>query len=253
MRDTLAMYPWPKLRRILVVLLLLPVIHFVLMLANDLRSILDPEPTVWESEVSSLELRNSLNPPEALPLVIIGGRQAKLWRGLDNVLLPMEVVNNGVGSANVDDVLFFFDRLVRPFEPRAVIMVPGPSDFMLRDHKSPEEFMLMIKGLANYVTRMDSKPHFYVLTLNKWPRFPRFWATVDAANNALERWAEGRPDVTLIDTRAAFEQARGLPVRQVFRADGINLNDWGYMQLSLLLRQQLEADYPHFYQAAQVL
>jgi hypothetical protein len=239
------MYSWTRLRRILVVVLLLPVAHFAIVISWDLRDILNPAPTVWESEVSNIELRSNLDPAEGPPLVIIGGRQAKLWRGLEDTFFPMAVLNNGIGSANIDDVLYYFDRLVKPYQPQAVLMVPGPSDFIMRDDKSPDDYMLMLKGLSNHVTGLDGKPHFYVVTLNKWPRFPAYWGTVDTVNHLLETWADQQARVTLIDARRLFEQRGGLPVRAMFRADGINLNDWGYMQMSLLLRQQIDSDYPY--------
>jgi hypothetical protein len=116
----------------------------------------------------------------------------------------------------------------------------------MRDDKSPDEFMLILKGLSNHVIRLNGEPHFYVLTLSKWPRFPGYWGTVDKVNHLLENWAGQQPGVTLIDARPLFEQRGGLPEGQMFRTDGINLNDLGYRQMSLLLRQQIDADYPYF-------
>jgi hypothetical protein len=226
------------------VVLLLPVAHFVIIISGDLRNVLNPAPTVWESEVSSIELRSKPDPAEGPPLVIIGGRQAKLWQGLEDTFFPMVVLNNGIGSANIDDVLYYFDRLVRPYQPQAVLMVPGPSEFIVRDDKSPDDFMLMLKGLSNYVIHLDGEPQFYVVTLNKWPRFPGSWGTVDTVNNLLETWTDQQARVTLIDTRPLFEQRGGLPVLPMFRSDGINLNRMGYMRMSQLLRQQIVRDYP---------
>lgn len=238
------MYSWTRLRRILIVVLLLPVAHFVIMIGGDLRDVLNPAPTVWESEVNSIELRGKPDPAEGPPLVIIGGRQAKLWQGLDDQFFPMAVLNNGIGSANIDDVLYYFDRLVRPYQPQAVLMVPGPAEFIMRDDKSPDDFMRMLKGLSNYVIQLDGEPQFYVVTLNKWPRFPGVWGTVDTVNQLLQKWADQQARVTLIDTRPLFEQGGGLPVRPMFRSDGINLNRTGYMRMSQLLRQQINRDYP---------
>lgn len=240
------MYSWTRLRRILVVVLLLPVAHFMITVGGDLRAVLTPKPTVWEDEVRGVELRSKPDPAGGPPLVIIGGRQAKLWSGLDNTFFPMAVLNNGIGSATIDDVLYYFDRLVTPYQPQAVLMVPGPSDFIMRDNKSPEDFMLMLKGLSNHVIRLDGKPHFYVATLNKWPRFPGYWGVVDTVNLQLEIWADEQPRVTLLDARLLFEERGGLPVGQMFSADGVNLNDWGYIRMSLLLRQQIDEDYPRF-------
>jgi hypothetical protein len=225
--------------------LLLPIAHFAISVGGDLSDILNPAPTVWESEVSNIEMRSNLAAAEGPALIIIGGRQAKLWQDLDDSFFPIAVLNNGIGSATIDDVLFYFDRLVSPYQPQAVLMVPSPSDFIMRDDKSPDEFMLILKGLSNHVIRLNGEPHFYVLTLSKWPRFPGYWGTVDTVNQLLENWAGRQPGVTLIDARPLFEQRGGLPESQMFRTDGINLNELGYRQMSLLLRQQIDADYPY--------
>jgi hypothetical protein len=59
----------------------------------------------------------------------------------------------------------------------------------MRDDKSPDDFMLMLKGLSNYVAQLDSEPHFYV--------------------------------VTLIDTRPLLEQLGGLPAPRLGSPDAI--------------------------------
>jgi hypothetical protein len=60
------------------------------------------------------------------------------WTRLRRILVV--VLNNGIGSANIDDVLYYFDRLVTAYQPQAVLMVPSPTDFIMRDNKSPEDF-----------------------------------------------------------------------------------------------------------------
>jgi hypothetical protein len=241
------MYPWRIQRRILAVLLMLPLIHFVLNFAGEFRDIVNPEPTVWEDEVRSIERRYSLNQPDTRPLVIAGGRAAKLWRDQSRTLFPMPVINAGFGAANLDDLLYYFDRLVGNFNPGAVLLIPSASDFSIRDSKTPADFNLLLRGFASYVGRLEGHPHLYVTTLPKWPRYPELWLTVDTVNRELATLASERDDITLIDTRSSFEQASGQPVQEIFRIDGVNLNELGYTQLSLMLRQQMERDYPHFY------
>ncbi len=247
MRETSRMYSWPTLRQLLLVLLLLPVAHFVFLVADDYRDILNPDPRVWENEVMAIELRQRINPPPEHPLVVIGGRQVKLWRGLERTLSPMPVVKAGIGSATTDDLLYYFDRLVTPHRPSAVVMVPGPGDFILRDSKSPEQFVLMLKGLAGYVAKLEGQPHFYVFALSKWPRYPEHWHTVTAVNELLGDWAASDERVSLLDARPVVLQLRGQPTGATFRSDGVNFNSWGYTQMSLLLRQRMETDFPQFF------
>ena len=241
------MYPWTTLRRVLLLVLLIPPAHFVLLVAKDFRDILNPSPQVWESDVEELERTISFDPPDDDLLVVIGGRQASLWRNVEQLLAPKPVLNAGIGAANVEDVLYYFDRLVRPYDTDAVLYLPGAGDFVVRDTKSPEEFLLMLRALNNYVQRLDDAPHFYIVTLNKWPRYPEMWGTIARTNDMMADWAGATENVTLLDARPFFEQPNGAPVRGVFRNDAINLNEWGYSQLSLLTRQQLETDFPAAY------
>ncbi len=235
------------MQRILLGLLLLPLAHFALLVTLDTRAVLNPSPEVWESEVKALERRTSFSPVGLSPLVVIGGRQAILWRNLERSLFPLPVVNAGIGSANLDDLIYYFDRLVQPYAPGAVFYIPSPSDFIGRDNKSPEEFMLMLRGLQNYVARLDGAPHFYLTPLFKWPRYPEHWQTVEITNTMIAQWAKANPGVTLVDLRPMFQVANGKPVAGIFRSDGVNLNDWGYDLMSSIAQAQMEEDFPLFY------
>ena len=106
--------------------------------------------------------------------------------------------------------------------------------------------MLMLKGMVAIIRRLDSKPHLYLGTFFKWPRYPQSWNKVDKVNQGIAELALENRDITLIDNRPLFQQ-QGQPVDAVFRGDGTNLNDWGYAQLTLLTRQQMELDYPLLY------
>ena len=247
------MYTWATLRKVLIVLMILPLAHFVLTMVSDMRNLMEPDPRVWADAVSDYELQDSRGSLPDSPLVVLGGRQAILWRHLDAALLPMPVLNRGIGSANLDDVTYYFDRLAAPYQPGAILLVPGHSDFIFRDYKDPKEFLTAIKSLAATVAELKSVPRLYVLTVMKWPSYPQSWETVSEVNRALEQWADVDNEVTLIDARALTEKSNGEPLRTAFRSDGIFLSDWGYGHLSLLVQEQVRKDYPHYYQPAETL
>jgi hypothetical protein len=241
------MYTWATLRKVLIVLMILPLAHFMLTMANDMRDLMEPTPQVWADAVAAYELEDSRGPLPSSPMVVLGGRQAILWKQLDAALFPLPVLNRGIGSANLDDVSYYFDRLATPYQPGSVLLVPGHSDFIFRDYKDPREFLTAIKGLAAAVAKLKSLPRLYVLTVMKWPSYPQSWDTVAEVNRALAQWADANDGVTLIDARTLTEDRNGEPLRKAFRNDGIFLNDWGYERLSLLLQEQIRRDYPHYY------
>ncbi len=58
----------------------------------------------------------------------------------------------------------------------------------------------------------------------------------------LDTWAQGKERVTYLDANAILANGDGRPKPDYFRSDGVNLNDQGYLRLSLLLRSRLEQD-----------
>jgi hypothetical protein len=58
----------------------------------------------------------------------------------------------------------------------------------------------------------------------------------------LKAWASTDKRVTILDANALLTRADGSAKPDFYRGDGVNLNEHGYLRLSLLLSTQIEAD-----------
>ena len=66
--------------------------------------------------------------------------------------------------------------------------------------------------------------------------------TVDEAVRLLEEWASDTTRIQILDINALLKGGDGEPNPSYFRADGVNLNEHGYVRLSVLLQSAMEAD-----------
>ena len=64
----------------------------------------------------------------------------------------------------------------------------------------------------------------------------------DETLERLEAWAPKHDNVTLIDANTLLSKADGMPNPAYYRADGVNLNEHGYVRLSVLLQMALRGD-----------
>jgi len=86
------MYSWNTVRTICAVLLLIPIIHLAYLMSGEMLATLDGSPQAWAAEVEAYtEAAQSTQLPLE-PVLVVGGRQVKLWRGLDNLLRPRAVL-----------------------------------------------------------------------------------------------------------------------------------------------------------------
>jgi hypothetical protein len=238
------MYSWNKIRTVCAVLLIIPIVHLVLLMSREIQAALNPSPEVWADEVAAYALSDQAMKLPNDPIVVIGGRRVKLWRGLDALLSPRPVLLRGLGDATVNDLTHYHSQLIGYYHPVAVVLLPGSTEFHIRDNKSADDLVRAIRKLAELDASYGVTRRFYVFTPLKTPGYPDESARIEETTALLKRWADTEDRVTILDANALLSKRDGRPDPDYFRIDGVNLNEAGYLRLSLLLKNQLEQDAP---------
>ena len=145
------MYSWNTIRTVCAVLLLIPIVHLVYLVSRDTLAVLDPSPQAWADEVAAYEQADQSASLPRAPVVVVGERGVKLWRGLQDALAPRPVLLRGLGGATVNDITHYHSELISFYRPSAVVVLPGTSEFHIRDNKSAEELVEAIRELAELV------------------------------------------------------------------------------------------------------
>jgi len=236
------MYSWNTVRNTCAVLLLLPLVHLAFLVSRETLAALEASPEVWAGEMEAYAQADLEASQPPAPLVVVGGQRVKLWRGLADILAPTPVLMRGLGNATVDDIIFHYDRLISFYRPDTLVLLPGSSEFHIRDMKSAEELVSTIQALANIDARKSSTRRLYVFTPLKTPLYPGDNEKIDRAGQLLKSWAAADERVTILDANALLSKRDGRPGPAYYRNDGINLNEHGYLRLSLMLQAQVERD-----------
>ncbi len=232
-------YSWTAIRNFCLALLLIPIGHFGWLITQDTLQIMENSPTVWEPEIKAYARADQRAVLPSLPVLVVGGRQVTLWQGLPELLAPQPVLMRGLGTAVVEDITHYYDRLIGFYRPSTVVLLPGSSEFHLRDHKNATLLKEAIEDLEAKYARLREKGRFIVFVPVKSPFFPDDFGTIDEAAALLESWAWERPRATVLDPNPLLKGADGKPNGRYFRPDGIHLNSAGYARLGLMLQDTL--------------
>jgi len=236
------MYSWKAIRITCGVLLALPLIHLAILVSTETLATLNASPEVWTAEVEAYARTDrGVSLPEN-PIVVVGGRRVKLWSALEELLAPAPVLMRGLGDATVDDLIYHYPRLVGFYRPSAVVYLPSHSEFHIRDNKQAEDLVAGIKQLAELGESLQRRGTFLIFTPVKTPLFPSDDSKIDAVSTALTQWAAAQSQVVILNSDDVLTTPDGKADPKFFRNDGINLNEAGYMRLSLLLRDQLDTN-----------
>src|SRR5438552_18868707 len=92
----------------------------------------------WKWQISALEKEDRRHPPQPGTIVFTGSSTMRYWKTLDRDMAPIPVINRGFGGAHIAHVNEYFERIVIPYKPRAVVLYAGGNDLGWPSRKSPE-------------------------------------------------------------------------------------------------------------------
>ncbi len=237
------MLSWKTTRIICTVLLLMPVVHLAYLVSREALATLNPSPDVWSKELSAYTRADRNRELPSRPVVVVGGRRVNLWRSLDE-LLDEPVLMRGLGDAIVEDITYNFNALIGFYRPGAVVLLPGNSEFHIRDNKSADELLAAIQELEALDAAREDTGRFYVFAPIKTPLYPGDYVKIDRAIELLTSWASSKNRVEVLDGNTMLADDHGQPRARYFLNDGINLNEHGYLRLAVLLESALAAEAP---------
>ncbi|MBN2321684.1 MAG: hypothetical protein JXR49_21575 [Acidobacteria bacterium] len=141
-------------------------------------------------------------------------------------LNPLTIIHRGFGGSIMNDALYYADRIVIPYKPRAVLLYEGDNDtaFGIPPEKIIETFDTFVKKIHQVLP----ETRIYVISikpsLSRW----KIWDAMKKANALLKAKCETNPLLTCIDVATPMLDEKGALLPDIFIQDNLHLNEKGY-------------------------
>src|SRR5688572_1925867 len=86
------------------------------------------DPAKWLKEVTTYEAADAIKAPAKGGIVFTGSSSIRLWKTLKKDFPNHNVIGRGIGGSQIEDAVFYADRLIFPYEPRMVVLYAGGND-----------------------------------------------------------------------------------------------------------------------------
>jgi lysophospholipase L1-like esterase len=185
----------------------------------------------YEAEVRELVARLAAN-PVTQPTVVYGSSSITLWANIAGDLKDERAVNAGFGGSTLEACAYFFERIVPPLEPAALLVYAGDND--LGDGRGAEHVLASFRQLAANVDRCCGPIPFGFMSIKPSPSRSGILNRIRRTNELIRSEIEGRPHgfyVPLFD--AMLRDGRPRP--ELFLNDGLHLSPAGYELWTRLL------------------
>ena len=190
----------------------------------------------FRDEIVKFAEQDRATPPPACPVLFVGSSSIRLWTSLAQDMAPLPVINRGFGGSKISEVNAYFDRIVTPYRPRAIVFYAGENNIDANEAPAAvaEQFRQFLELKRS---RLGKTPVFYISAKPSKLRFNQLGRQAEF-NAAVRTLAASSTDLTYIDVVGPM-LVNGEP-RDIFVEDGLHMSPAGYAIWRGLVRDALQ-------------
>jgi lysophospholipase L1-like esterase len=194
-----------------------------------------PPGAPFRDEILRFAQQDRESPPPHCALLFVGSSSIRLWSSLAEDMAPLPVINRGFGGSTISQSNLYFDRIVAPYHPRAIVFYAGEND--LDAGESPRAVAADFRQfMAKKRATLGSTPVFYISAKPSKLRFSQFGRQTKL-NQAIRTQAAKSSDLTFVDVVPPM-MGGGQP-RDLYVKDRLHMSSEGYAIWRRLVRQAL--------------
>ncbi len=171
-------------------------------------------------------------------IVVAGSSTIARWKSVSVVFDPEKTLNMGIGGSTVKQWLQWYDKLIVPYQPSAVVLFPGTGNQLNRGYSVSETTSDVCRLLKNLREELPGVPIFYVSNYRTL-KDAKLWPLEKSCNEKVKKYCGKLSDLYYIDvTKALANGAK--PKTGIIAPDGGHMNDKGYKIWNSLIVPQVK-------------
>jgi len=186
----------------------------------------NPDPLRLKEEINAYKESDRNDPPQSGSYLFIGSSSIKMWKSLKDDFAGYPVVNRGFGGSHFSDAIYYFQDIVKPYDPSKIIIYEGDND--IASKKSTEEIFSDFKAFYKLINKNLNNPEIAVIAAKPSPGRWRFKEKYEALNLKLEEFCRNKKNMIFIDVYYPMLTETGRPNPDIFLEDSIHMNNKGY-------------------------
>ena len=184
----------------------------------------DPDPGRFAAEIGLFDAWDGKNSFPEDAILFVGSSSIRMWPTA-SAFHGKPVINRGFGGSEISDVIHYYDQVVGPYEPSMIFLYAGDND--IARGKSAEQVFQDFKTFAAQVQAELPETSLFFISIKPSVLRWNHWPTMTAANKLVRDYVAGHRNMAYVDLATPLLDENGNP-RDVFVADGLHLNEYGY-------------------------
>ena len=183
------------------------------------------KPRFWE-DVQTIKSYDKLFVPLAHPILFVGSSSIRKWADMQVAFGRYNVINRGIGGAVVNDITFYLNDIVFPYDPRQIVLYVGEND-LVDENATADSLLNRTVRLYNGIrAKMPDVPIVYI-AMKPSPSRDKFQLKAIAANNLIKQFLAKDKKTVFVDIfPLMLKNGKSRP--ELFVSDMLHMNQQGY-------------------------
>lgn len=183
-------------------------------------------PELWAAEIDRLTAADAAQPLPAGAVLFVGSSSIRLWTTLTEDLPGTATINRGFGGSALADSVFYFDRIVAPYRPAAVVLYAGDND--ISSGQTAEAVLADFLAFRERLHASLPAARLVYLSIKESPARAHVREEMRRANALIAAACARDPLCRFADVSATLQTEGGAFRADLFEADGLHINRAGY-------------------------
>ena len=192
-------------------------------------------------EINEFKKLDNENFPGKGKILFTGSSSIRFWESLEEDMEPLKVLNRGFGGAQISHVIYHFEEIIKPYNPKAIVFFCGTND--LTALKTPEETVHDFKKFYSLIRNQFGNIKVYMIGIK--PSVDRFYLDEEEKifNNSIKLLASEDAYLEYIDVWDSMLNEDGSRMPELYIEDGLHMNKKGYEVWTKIVRKSLLKDF----------
>jgi lysophospholipase L1-like esterase len=177
-------------------------------------------------DVQTIKAYDQMYGVPAHPILFVGSSSIRKWDDLQIVFGKYNVLNRGVGGTVINDINYYLDDIVFPYQPRQIVLYVGDND--VPDAKVTPDSILQrtIRLYGHLRTKLPNVPLVYI-AIKPSPSREKYIPKAQQANELIKQYMSKQKHVVFVDVFSLMMK-NGKVRKELFGPDMLHMNPEGY-------------------------
>lgn len=190
-------------------------------------NLLAQDPRRFEHDIQTIVDFDKMYAPPVHPILFVGSSSIRKWDDLERNFSKWVVLNRGFGGAETNDVTYYANSIIFPYQPRQIVIYVGEND-LPATAVTADTVLSRFKILyATIRSKLPDVPLVYI-SMKPSPSRAAFFEKAKKANGFIRQFLASEKNTRFIDIYPKMLDKNGNPRKELFLEDMLHMNKKGY-------------------------